>query len=323
MKDNRKPIGSHFSLEISKGSYFYHNEGLKLNTGRNALEYIFRAKDVKSVYIPYFTCNVLFTPVRRLNIEMHFYHIGPDFFPDFDFSSLKETDYFLYINYFGVCDHNVEKLAGITKNLIVDNTQAFFCKAPDKVPTFYSARKFFGVADGAYLLNVDHVLSLEVDRSASRMGYLLSRMENEPEVSYSQYKYIESEIDNLPLRLMSPVTEQILSSVNYEAVRNLRENNFKAVHEGLSIYNKLTFQSLKSPLIYPLLIGNGVIIKKKLIEKRIFSPTFWTEVLQFPEITDDEKNFVTDIVPLPIDQRYNEEDMQYLVNTLKTLINEG
>ena len=63
------------------------------------------------------------------------------------------------------------------KQLIVDNTQAF-CFSDRGVDTFYSARKFFGVPDGAYLytdkfLNVE----LEQDVSCQRCEHLLRRID--------------------------------------------------------------------------------------------------------------------------------------------------
>ena len=40
---------------------------------------------------------------------------------------------------------------GNISNVIIDNAQAFYSKHQDRAYSFNSARKFFGVPDGAYL----------------------------------------------------------------------------------------------------------------------------------------------------------------------------
>ena len=55
-----KEIGGYFELELHKGGH-YHPDALHLNTGRNCFEYILRAKGYKKVYIPYYTCCLLYT----------------------------------------------------------------------------------------------------------------------------------------------------------------------------------------------------------------------------------------------------------------------
>ena len=51
-------IGGYFSLELPKYEE-YHKDAIRLNTGRNCLEYILRARRYSKVYIPYYTCEVI------------------------------------------------------------------------------------------------------------------------------------------------------------------------------------------------------------------------------------------------------------------------
>lgn len=63
-------IGGYFELAdlVEKGE-FPHNEGILLNTGRNALEYILRSiGNVNHIYLSYYTCEVVLEPLKRLNI---------------------------------------------------------------------------------------------------------------------------------------------------------------------------------------------------------------------------------------------------------------
>ena len=69
-----QPIGGYFSLEIPQREE-YHKDALRLNTGRNCLEYILRAREYKKVYIPYYTCDVVLEPFHKLGIPFEYYHI--------------------------------------------------------------------------------------------------------------------------------------------------------------------------------------------------------------------------------------------------------
>ena len=62
-----EPIGGYFSLELPHYGE-YHKDAIRLNTGRNCLEYILRVRNYKKVYIPYYTCDVVLEPFKKLGI---------------------------------------------------------------------------------------------------------------------------------------------------------------------------------------------------------------------------------------------------------------
>ena len=73
-----KPIGGYFELELPEASKdFPHALCPALNSGRHALEYILRqlGNKVKVIHVPYYTCDVVLEPLRRLNIAHQFYNI--------------------------------------------------------------------------------------------------------------------------------------------------------------------------------------------------------------------------------------------------------
>ena len=68
-------IGGYFELPDYEEGVFPHQDGILLNTGRNALEYILRSiGDAKRVYLPYYTCEVVLEPLKKLHIPWTFYH---------------------------------------------------------------------------------------------------------------------------------------------------------------------------------------------------------------------------------------------------------
>ena len=162
-------IGGYFELELPQKAE-YHKSALALNTGRNCLEYILRARGYKKVYLPYYSCEVLLEPFNKLDVEYCFYHINGSLELE-QLVTLQDGEALLYINYFGLKQDYVASLsATYGKQLIVDNTQAFYAKPIKGIDTFYSCRKFFGVADGAYLYCSQSLdIELEQDQSWERM----------------------------------------------------------------------------------------------------------------------------------------------------------
>ena len=145
-----KAIGGYFELELNDG-HEWHANAIRLNTARNAFEYVLRSEKYKRVHLPYYTCDAMLEPIEKLEVERQFYHIDTNLEPCVDPAALPEDEGFVYTNYFGLKDRCVEALAQVCPTLIVDNAQSFFSTPLPGVDVFYSPRKFFGVPDGAYL----------------------------------------------------------------------------------------------------------------------------------------------------------------------------
>jgi hypothetical protein len=75
-----------------------------------------------------------------------------------------------------------------------------------------------------------------------------------------------------------------------------------------------------TPFIYPLMV-NDKNLRTYLIKYKIFVPKYWDEALERENITTIEKDFVNKIIPLPIDQRYNLDDMKRIVQVIKDKLN--
>ena len=219
-------IGGYFSLELPLLEE-YHKDALRLNTGRNCLEYILRARGYKKVYVPYYTCEVVMEPIKKLDISYEFYYV--DIHLEIrDSFTLEQDEALLYTNYYGLKQRYVEYLAQkVGSRLIVDNTQAFYAKPLPGIDTFYTCRKFFGVADGAYLY-CDAVLDEEIeqDYSYDRMAHLLKRVDLSAEEGFADFRRVDDGLDNQPIRKMSKLTQRMMQSIDYEAIAKKRKKNY-------------------------------------------------------------------------------------------------
>ena len=310
-------IGGYFGLELNdRGEY--HRDGIRLNTGRNALEFLLLTRKIKKIYIPYFTCDAVLEPIERNNIAWEFYHINEEFEALFDFDSLEKAAFFLYTNYFGLKDSYISKLEKLTERLIIDNSLSFFSRPLPGVPTFYTARKFFGVPDGAYLFSEeDRELELDQDHSFMRCEHLLKRIDVSAEEGFTAYQSNEEALSDYPIRYMSALTQRILASLDYESIASARRENFLRVHQALKLSNKLNLELSEDsvPMFYPYWQEDPE-LRARLTAKRIYTPVLWPNVLDWCSADTLEYSFAKEILYLPIDQRYSVKEMNYILNSL-------
>lgn len=310
-------IGGYFSLELPLREE-HHKNAIRLNTGRNCLEYILRARGYKKVYIPYYTCEVILEPFKKLNIPYEFYYIDIHF-EIRDRFTLKADEALLYTNYFGLKQRYVEQLAEkMGERLIVDNTQAFYAKPIAGIDTFYTCRKFFGVADGAYLYT-DKLLDEEFvqDESYDRMTHLLKRIDLSAEQGFADFRKVDDGLDNQPIRKMSKLSQRIMQSIDYEAAAKKRRENYQMIHDILGEENNvlLPLDEDAVPMVYPFLAPiKG--LREKLIDNKVYVARYWPNVLDWTNEKDIEYLLAYQMQPLPIDQRYGREDMERILKII-------
>ena len=315
-----EPIGGYFSLELPLREE-YHKDAIRLNTGRNCLEYILRARGYKKVYIPYYTCDVVLEPFKKLGIPYEYYHIDIHFEVR-DRFNLKDGEALLYTNYYGLKQRYVELLAAkVGSKLIVDNTQAFYAKPIAGIDTFYTCRKFFGVPDGAYLYT-DKLLDeeLEQDLSYERMRSLTKRIDISPEAGYQDFHNTSKSLVGQPIKQMSKLTRRMMQGIDYETVAKCRRTNYQLLHDALGKENnlELPLEDDAVPMVYPYLVPvKG--LRERLIENKIFVARYWPNVLEWANEGDIEYQLALQTQHLPIDQRCDEEDIKRIIDTIRKL----
>ena len=316
-----KEIGGYFGLEMSGGTEFYSSL-IALNTARNALQYLIRARNIRKLYLPFFLCDAISDMRNRDGFSYDYYHIKADFTPDF-YKGFESGECLYIVNYYGqLKDYTVREWKSKCPDLILDNTHAFYQRPLSDVDTIYSCRKFFGVPDGAYL-STDCTLGepLEQDISLKRMKHILGRFEGQASEFYSDFKTTDELFHGMPLRSMSKLTHNLLSGIDYEKCCKQRQENFKYLHERLKDSNKLELSEPIGPFCYPYYHENGMMIKKQLADMKIYIPTLWQDVLENCNISKMEREYVENILPIPCDQRYGIEDMEIVLNSLNCVGN--
>ena len=316
--EEMEPIGGYFSLELPTHG-LYHSRALALNTGRNCLEYILRVRQYRKVYIPFYTCDVLLEPFNKLGVAYEFYHINEDLEVVGEID-LQQGEALLCTNYFGLKQQYMELMATkYGRQLIIDNTQAFYARPIDGIDTFYTCRKFFGVPDGAYLY-IDKTLDEDLERDVSweRMTFLNKRIDLGAEAGYADFKELSRSLVGQPIKRMSKLTARIMCSIDYQAIARQRRENYHYLNEHLASSNLLHLKMDEEvvPMVYPYWAAEDG-LREKLIENKVFVARYWPNVPDWTTGDSLESKLVRLVQHLPVDQRYGRDEMNRIIGIIR------
>lgn len=182
-----KEIGGYIELDTYHLPML-HEGAIALNCGRNALAYLIRARNIKKLWIPKLICDSVTGVCKRVGVPYTLYGVGLDFQPSEEIR-LADGEWLYFVNYYSQFDNDqIAQYVQKYGRVIVDNAQSYFQPPISGVDTLYTCRKYFGVADGAFLYT-DAVLEeeLPLDESFERMHFLLGRFERTASEFYGEY----------------------------------------------------------------------------------------------------------------------------------------
>lgn len=313
-------IGSFIELQFAQGKEFYdltHNIA-RLNSGRAAIWHAFRITGCNSIWLPYYQCDTVRDFLIRKNVKIKSYHIDKEFNP----IDLKQghNEAVLLVNYYGInTKERMESLARQYCNVIIDNSQAFFAEPLQECMNVYSARKFVGVPDGAYVIGdgaEQYVEEYQQGYSSDTALFLLQRVEYGCEgKTYASRMLNENRIDNEDIMKMSALTKQILMGTDYDFIIKKRKENFRIALELFDDINLLDvckyYDQDCVPMVYPLVVEDDELLNKMLKNKH-FQGHWWSYLLDEMDENDFEYWISRYIIPITIDQRYGRKELGFV-----------
>jgi hypothetical protein len=319
-----KYIGGYFELELPRGRGGWHRESLALNTGRACMAAILQHECPRKVHLPFYMCDALLRPMQEAGVAVEFYALDARLQP-VGLDGLDSDGLLVAVNYFGLLSATIAALAQrFGRRLVADHSQAFF-ERPEPGPwTFYSARKFFGVPDGAYLYAPEAIDIRPLPNPQSDIRHLVNRLIGRQQTGYQQVRRFEQRID-CRIRSISTLSERLLSAIDYEDARARRRHNYLALHARLAEDNLFdaTLPAEATPFCYPLLLPH-VVDRAALARHRLYVPTLWEDVMKHAAPGFDfERDFAARLLPLPVDHRYQPEDMADAVRRLQKVAKLG
>lgn len=194
-----------------------------------------------------------------------------------------------------------------------------------------SLRKWFPIPDGGVLYSKNKFdikndfkpndFSAEITE-AMVMKYLHINEKVECNTFYRK-RFIEAEnrLDcQNEIFKISEMAELLLKYLNLDEITEKRKKNWNAVLTGISNDLIKPFWSKRAddftPFTFPVLVKERDRFREYLIQKKIFCAVHW------PIETDEQKkdgnsvSIANHILSLPIDQRYDDQHIQYMLNVI-------
>ena len=158
---------------------------------------------------------------------------------------------------------------------------------------------------------------MELDLSWERMGYLLKRIDVSPEAAYGDFRTESARLKNNPIKTMSALTRRIMMSIDYKQIAARRRENYIRLDEALREKNgiNLPLASDAVPMVYPFLTDDEN-LRQRLIDNKVFVAQYWPNVLDWCDKESNDYKLTKHLLPLPMDQRYGEEDMKRIIQLI-------
>jgi hypothetical protein len=149
--------------------------------------------------------------------------------------------------------------------------------------------------------------------------HLTTRCGGDLELAYRQYQRAESQVS---CEILSPSVgaQEVLTGVAYGEAFHARRRNFMQLHDRLGELNGLpidfSLHADAAPLCYPFLPSRS--LHEALWQREIFAPRLWPDIAARTETGFAwERDLAVRLLPLPIDHRYNSEDMQRVADAVR------
>jgi hypothetical protein len=323
-----REFGGYLPLELKEGQEMFDRyedaKVARFNSGRASIVAAVKAVKPSKLYIPLYNCAVVRKALEDAGFTYSFYNLNADLEPDID--SIEDDAWLLYVHYFGIAsDEKISTLAGKYKNVIFDNTQAFYAKPvlDDNCMNVYSPRKFVGLVDGGYLVwSGKREVSEDYPQDVSwgRASFLFKSIELGTNAAYQ---------DNLDSKVcladgvkrMSVMTRKMLKSLDYDDLAERRDRNYRVLIERFRNVNQLRLpMNGYAPFVYPLVVENPA-LRSKVVGNKIYTPQWWKYLLDEVPSNSIEAWLSQWLLPLPVDHRYTEGDMEEMADEIILCIN--
>lgn len=327
------------------------NDFVFLSSGRSAERCVLKTIEhhypgiQKIALLPPFTCYTVIDPFIEYGYKIYSYPIADDLTisPERLQDLLMKTgaNVVLFHRYFGFDTlQGVAPLVAefIKKGIIFieDKTQCIYSDLPELPVNYFfgSLRKWTGVPDGAFAACRNGFLaekpeeydteleSTKVKASYLKYEYMINGKDTKAE--FRKWYGVAEEFLNAQDRLfkMSPISLSIQANTDVAALRIKRQQNYHSVYHALINCPSVKIltprlQDENVPLYLMLLVKNRNDLQTALREQNIYAPILWPIPANIPEICEEAKVFYAHGLCIPIDQRYDLDDMQRITDTIK------
>jgi dTDP-4-amino-4,6-dideoxygalactose transaminase len=351
----KKEIGSIFPLsdlvlsQAEAAQAQFPSDRIYYSLCREALCDIAKALNgtTKKVLIPAYTCQTVITPFEECGWQCVYFPIKRDLRIDTHglVRLVEDANPSLVVvhPYFGM-DLNDEEVATLVSvkergiDIVLDLTQCLFSTKRYSFVTFIVAsyRKWMPIPDGGYLINISNRESIRQPENENT-----EFTEREKAAMYLRGQYFgngERRTKDISIRLskaadhiaesnikphkMSQIAYNLLQIEGKEHNQQRRFDNYSYLFHNLYESSKVAkvCHDLKEvttfPLYFTIYVENRRELQRLLAQDAVYAPVIWPVEDDCVLINDEVKYIYEHILAIPCDQRYDENDMQRVVDIL-------
>ena len=344
-----KPLGSPEQFGC-KG-----NDFVWLSTGRSAIGFAIKSIEEKkpnlkkTAVLPPFTCHTVIEPFLKAGFKVYYYSIDEKMMASAD-AILKcaeeyEASIILFHNYFGFNTlSNVDKLCEALRKQnrysIEDCTQCLYSGHPKSSADFYvgSIRKWHGTPDGGFVVCRNHLLKEKPILRDEKLD------DAKVKASYAKYKFLFEKEGDKPTFLqlyreaedllesqetyhtISLTSQKLQSNLDVSFLCEKRRTNYQVLLSGLLGLQDVrpmceVLDSDAVPLYFPLLVKDRSALQAHLVANDIYAPVVWPKADCLDRVCEEAEILYEHLLCIPIDQRYDADDMNRIISVIKSKIN--
>ena len=350
------PFGALFGSHLRSTRAEAGLETAYLASGRDALHWIILSLGLQRgsrVLLPSYLCEEVVAPFLAHGMDVDFYRVTRDLQvdrADLGRRLISETRLVLYIHYFGFpTEFPGKPVASMAPSAVVieDSSHSFLSRFDAAQGHgdiwFASYRKLLPLPDGAVVCwSGKSVQTFHPFRAHNSLGHVaavgyrsvgamlkslwLLRPGLFPKRVFRQFFFwsrrrLEHYSKPAP---MSMVSKRLLKRMDIEGIVSARRRNFSHLLSALDGSEEVRplYSSLPEgvcPLGFPLLAEDRPRLLQHLIESKVYPPVHWELPGLVPRSEFPDSWHVSDrILTLPVDQRYDEEDMARIAGLVRS-----
>lgn len=297
-------------------------------SGRSALQAIIKELSAaRSVSLPSWCCDSMLKPFIEAGLEVHFYPVTFDgcFVQDIKL----DTEVLFLMDYFGYTTPFPD-LSGYKGVIIRDVTHSIFSSTYyDADYYFGSLRKWCGVWSGGYAWTRDRHMLEKGEADKGEYIKLRSRAMEEKldyiEGRCAEKKYLkiyDAAEECLETTGIVAADERDVESalrLDVEKIKKQRRANAEVLRTSFPEW--LIFPTLSNadtPMFVPVIVPDGKrdALRRHLINNKIYCPIHWPKS-EYHRLDEMTEHIYKNELSLVCDQRYTEEDMNRMVESIK------
>ena len=313
-------------------------------SGRDALKQVARLHRGATVLLPALCCESMILPFTLNGCPVNFYKLKPDLTGD-EADVLAKTapgTVLLYMPYFDIHPFTTDFLARLRQSgviLLEDRTQDIIVGRPAPFMPDYtvaSIRMWAALPEGGILKTTASLPRVGAD---GRFGALRRQameekglyLENGDEALKQDFlaRFHEAEAlldeSGRPVA-MSMENRAYLENIDFALVLSARRRNVRVLEQALAELasagklRPLCKSETTAGLYYPILLENRDAVQQAMALQNIDCPVIWPIPAQARGVCESCEATAAQILALPCDQRYSEQDMVHIAETLKAIV---